>query len=221
MGIHYYVTDVETTGLKSGYQEMTELGIVKALNKVQLYRKIKCEYPERASMDALKVTNKTFTDLLQGMNKKDVVAEANKFFAEDGQRPAARCIIGHNVQFDRKFLFALWESVGEEFPAHLWLDTITLTQAFIDISDPATLKITKTATGKISKKLNHALELVDIPKLSAQHDAKSDSQNTFLLWRRLTQEKGIDHLPHHKMVIHKFKEDERKDIDDLDMSDVF
>jgi DNA polymerase III epsilon subunit-like protein len=216
MGIQYYIADTETTGLRAGYQEVTEIGVIRATDRVQLYRKIKCEYPERANLDALNITKKTMADLLQGYDKREVVAEVNGFFAKDGLTRAHRCLIGHNVQFDRKFLHAMWESVGEEFPVDMWLDTISLTQEFIKVSDPTTLKITKTATGKISKKLHHALDLVGIPKLADAHNAKVDSQNTYLLWRRLTEEKGIDHLPHHKTLIHALAKDERLDVEDWD-----
>ena len=220
MGLYYYVIDTETTGLKSGYHEITELAVVRAVDRVQLYRKIVCEYPERANLDALEITKKTMADLYQGYDKQSVIKEANAFFAMDGQIPAARCIVGHNVQFDRKFLHYLWESVGEEFPANLWLDTIALTQEFIKISNPATLNITKTAKGKISKKLHAALDLVGIRKLEDAHNAKVDSQNTYFLWNKLIKEKGIDHLPHHKTFIHSLQKDERLDADDLDLSEV-
>ena len=57
-GIHYYVIDTETTGLKSNYHEMTEIGIIRCSDRVQLWRQIKCFYPERASLDALEITKK-------------------------------------------------------------------------------------------------------------------------------------------------------------------
>jgi DNA polymerase III epsilon subunit-like protein len=206
--LSYYVIDTETTGLNSSYNEIIELGVIRANNPVKLYRKIKCEYPTRASLDALRITNKTFADLLQGADKRDVVLEANQLFAEDGQQPAARCIVGHNISFDRSFLFSLWESVGEEFPAWLWLDTIALTNEFIKISDLATLNITRTATGKISKKLHAACDLVGVQKSANQHDAKSDAISTYYLWKRLIEEKNINHLPHIKTIIHKLKSNE-------------
>lgn len=221
MSLAYYIIDTETTGLNSSYNEVTEIGIIRAVDKVQLYRKIRCEYPERASLDALEITKKTFADLLQGSDKREIIEESNRFFNEDGLTPAHRCIIGHNVNFDMKFLHALWASAGEEFPAHLWMDTIALTTEFIKISDVNCLNITRTATGKISKKLQAACDLVGIKRLSAAHNAQADSRNTYFLWKRLTEEKGIDHLPHHKIFIHSLKEDERANIEDLDMSDVF
>lgn len=220
MGLNYYVIDTETTGLKAGYQEMTEIGVIRCKDRVQLHRKIKCENPERVSYDALKITKKTMDDIVNGHNKMDVVLETNKFFEEDGQQRSARCIVAHNAPFDRRFLHALWESCGMEFPADLWLDTISLTKEFVKISDPATLNITKTATGKISKMLHAACDLVGVNKLSEAHNSKVDSRNTYLLWKKLTEEKNIDHLPFHKTFIHSLKKNDILDVDDLDMSDV-
>lgn len=213
-GIHYYIIDTETTGLKSGHHEMTELGIIRCSDRVQLHRKIVCEYPERANYDALKITGKTLADLSQGHLKEKVVEEAMKFFEEDKQSPAGRCIVAHNTPFDRKFLHALWSSCGKEFPAHLWLDTITMTQDFIKKADTTQLKIVKTATGRVSTTLHAACDMVGIKKISQAHNAKVDSRNTYLLWKNLMEEKKIDHLPFIKTFIHDIGPSQ-KDVDDL------
>lgn len=210
-GIHYYIIDTETTGLKSGFHEMTEIGIIRCTDKVQLHRKIRCEYPERANYDALRITGKTMADLEQGLSKEDAVAESIKFMNKDGETPAARCIVAHNAAFDRKFLHALWESCNEEFGASLWLDTITMTKEFLKKNDESTLNVTKTATGKVSTSLHAACDLLGIKKLAAAHNAKVDSRNTYLLWAKLME--TVDHLPLIKTFEHSFKKQD--DIDDL------
>ena len=53
MSIVYYVIDTETTGLRQNYHEMTEIGIIRAVDRVQLWKPIKCENPQNASFDAL------------------------------------------------------------------------------------------------------------------------------------------------------------------------
>ena len=215
-GIHYYIIDTETTGLKSGHHEMTEIGIVRCTDRVQLHKKIKCEFPERASYDALKITGKTMADIVQGDAKEDTVAQAEKFFAEDGQTPAARCIIAHNAPFDRKFLHALWESCGMEFPAHLWLDSISLTKEFIKKTGEENLPvIVRTATGKISTNLHASCDMLGVKKLSAAHNAKVDSRNTYLLWMKL-QESGVDHLSFIKTEPHNFKKVEDEELFNFD-----
>ncbi len=212
-GIHYYIIDTETTGLKSAHHEMTEIGIIRCTDRVQLHKKIRCEFPERASFDALKITGKTMADIVQGDAKEEAVAASNRFFEEDGQSPAARCIIAHNDSFDRRFLHALWESCGLEFPAHLWLDTIGMTKAFIKKSDESQLQIVRTATGKVSTQLHACCDMLRVKKLSAAHNAKVDSRNTYLLWMKL-QEEGVDHLPLIKTVPHDFKKND-SDADDM------
>lgn len=192
MSLLFYVIDTETTGLKANYNEMTEIGIIRCADRVQLWRQIKCEYPERANFDALAITKKTMADLEKGANKEDIVAECEKFFAEDGQTPAHRCIVAHNAPFDRKFLHALWESCGKEFPANLWLDTMALTRAYAK----------KIGLVKPKVNLHASCDIVGIKKISEAHNAKVDSRNTYLLHRSLVDEKNIDYLPMIKTEVH-------------------
>lgn len=201
-GLQYYVIDTETTGLKADYNEMTEIGIIRCTDRVQLWRQIKCIYPERANFDALAITKKTMADLERGYDREAVVAECEKFFTEDTLTPAHRCIVAHNAAFDRRFLHALWASVGKEFPAHLWLDTIALTKEFLKNADTSTLNIAKTATGKVSTQLHACCDIVGIKKISEAHNAKVDSRNTYLLHRSLMEEKKVDHLPYIKTFVH-------------------
>lgn len=214
MSLHYYIIDVETTGLKANFHEMTEIGVIRCTDRVQLHRKIKCEYPERASFDALKITGKTLADLEHGFCKEDVVREVEKFMSEDQQQANARCIVAHNGQFDRKFLHALWASCGRQFPAALWLDTMAMTKEFVKKADVTQLEIKKTATGKISYNLHAACDIVGIKKLSEAHNAKVDSRNTYLLWKKLVDD-GIDHLPLIKSQPHLIEDEEDLTLDDV------
>lgn len=220
-GIQLYCLDVESSGTDSKRQEITEISIIRVKDRVQLTEFVKCDYPERASLDALKITNKTFDDLLKGSSKEDMVAKVNKFFDEDGKTPAHRCIVGHNVQFDRKFVFSTWEKVGQEFPAHLWLDTLSMTKAWLKKADTSQLNIVKTATGRISTKLRDCCDLVDIPRYSDQHNSKIDTRNTYLLFKKLIEEKNIDHLPFFKTFEHKITKDDLINLDELDLSEVY
>lgn len=213
MALHYYIIDTETTGLKADHHEMTEIGIVRCTDRFQVHRKIKCEYPERANFDALKITGKTLADLEIGDSRKEAVELAMKFFEEDGATPAGRCIVAHNAPFDRKFLHALWASCGLEFPAHLWLDSISLTKDYIKKVGEANLPtIVRTPTGKVSTNLHAACDMVGIKKFSAAHNAKVDSRNTYLLWKKLMDD-GIDYLPHIKTFPHQVAT--QQSVDDL------
>jgi len=192
-GLKFYVVDTETSGLRASYHEITEIGIIRVTDRMQLHRCIRCEYPERASFDALKITKKTTADLSKGYDKAAVVAECNKFFAEDGATPAARVIVGHNIiAFDKKFLHALWAEQGQEFPAHLWLDTMSLTRQFLKQAGIKTRSIN----------LHASCDYVGVKKLSEAHNAKIDSRNNYLLYKNLIEEKKIDYLPFIKSFPH-------------------
>lgn len=202
MSLHYYVIDTETTGLKSNYHEMTEIGIIRCKDRVQLWRQIKCLYPERANFDALAITKKTMQDLENGYDPGQVVEECEKFFSEDGLSASHRCIIAHNAAFDRKFLHALWESQGKVFPANLWLDTMSLSREYAK----------KIGLVKPKVNLHAACDIVGIKKLSEAHNAKVDSRNTYLLHRDLVEVKKVDYLPFIKTAAHVLSND-NSDID--------
>lgn len=200
--LQYYVIDTETTGLSSKYHEMTEIGIIRSKDRVQIHRNIKCLYPERASFDALEITGKTLDDLNHGYDKAQVVAECNKFFAEDETSPAHRVIVAHNAPFDRRFLQALWANVDQEFPAHLWLDTVSLAKSYAKQAG-----ITKRGFG-----LHAACDLAGIKKFSEAHNAKVDSRNCYLLYKNLVEDKNVNYLPLIKTAVHILQKE------DIDMS---
>jgi DNA polymerase III epsilon subunit-like protein len=208
--LQYYVIDTETNGLKSGYHEMTEIGIIRCKDRVQLWRQIKVENIERSSFDALAITKKTLADLEKGYDKSAVVEECEKFFNEDGLTPGHRIIVAHNAPFDRKFLHALWEQMGKRFPADLWLDTMSLTRAYAK------------QIGLVKPKVNlhAACEIVEIKKFSEAHNAKVDSRNTYLLHKELVENRKVDYLPFIKTAVHTvnvgYQDDEGLDLSLLD-----
>lgn len=197
MSLQYYIIDTETTGLKADYHEMTEIGIIRVKDRVQLWRQIKCEYPERANFDALAITKKSMSDLERGRDKQSVIDECMKFMAEDGLTPAHRCIVAHNAPFDKKFLHAMWGQCGKEFPAHLWLCTMALSREYAK-------KQGLIVKGGAKQKLNlhAACDMVGVKKICEAHNAKVDSRNTYLLYKNLVEEKKVDYLPLIKTDIH-------------------
>lgn len=204
--IQYYVIDTETTGLRSGYHELTEIGIVRCKDRVLLWRPVKCKYPERANFDALAITGKSMQDLHQGYDSEEVVEICEKFFNEDGLTPAHRCIICHNAAFDKKFLHALWQQENKVFPANLWLDTMALTREYAK----------KIGLVKPKVNLQASCELLGIKKTAGVHNAKSDSKNTYLLYKELVDNQKINYLPYIKTIPHNFEEEERLDVSDLE-----
>lgn len=216
-GLKYYIIDTETTGLKAGYHECTEIGIIRCDDRVQLWRQIKCTYPERANFDALAITKKTMSDLERGFDAAAVVAECEKFFSEDGLTSAHRCIVAHNAPFDRKFLHALWERCGREFPANLWLDTMSLIRQYLKDSG---IEADHKARGlkKPLVNLHASCDHAGVKKLSEAHNAKVDSRNTYLLHRNLVEEKKVDYLPFIKTSVHTIADPVQGEEEGLDPS---
>lgn len=201
--INYYIIDTETNGLKSSYHEINEIGIIRVNDRVQVWKNIRCESPERSNADALSITKKTLADLERGDAKEDAVAAVDRFFAEDGLTPSHRCIVCHNVSFDRRFLQALWSSCGKTFPANLWLCTMALSKEYAK------------SQGIIKPKVNlhAACDLVGVKKIAQAHNAKVDSRNTYFLFKDLMDVKKVNYLPFIKTDIHTSKVEAEEEID--------
>lgn len=183
MSLIYYVADTETTGLNASNQEIIELSIIRCTDRIQLTRSIKAEFPERASPEALRVTNKSKEDILKGMPKENAVELIHNFILEDGLTPAHRCLICHNEKFDRKFLHALWKKVGKKFPADLFLCTMEMTREYAKMKN----------MGKVKVNLKDSLAMLKIAGIQRYHASSVDCQNTFLLWQKLMEE-NVDYL---------------------------
>lgn len=203
-GINYYVVDTETNGLKVGYHTINEISIIRVSDKVQLTKFIKCQHPERSSADALRVCNKTISDLYNGDSEIEVVETIDKFLNEDGGDRSSRCFIGHNViTFDKKFIHALYESVGKELPVDLWMDTLQMIKQYA-----------KQNNIKSKFNLHAACDIVGVKKIVAhQHTSKADTRNNFFLYRDLIDNKQFNYLPFIKTFIHKIGGDDGEYLD--------
>lgn len=193
MTIKNYIVDTETSGLKCGFHEITQISIIRCSDRRQLNKYIRAEFPNRANAQALSYTGRTIADLYKGDSKKEVVDFCNKFFDEDEGTPEERCIIGHNiVNFDKKFLFQLWEDCGYTFPACLWLDTIPYVKAYAK------------QNGIEAKKFNleAAMGIVGKKARKGAHNAVVDTQNNYILWDQIKKE-GIAPIHHIKRFAHE------------------
>jgi DNA polymerase III alpha subunit (gram-positive type) len=204
-GIHYYVLDTETSGLKVGYQDLLEISIVRCSDRTQLTRHIRALNPRNASVDALRITGKTMNDLYQGVSQPEAIDAVDAFFRQDGLTPAHRCVIAHNSPFDRKFLHHMWEQHGRSFEADLWLDTIPFSKRLAaSMGQP-----------KAKTNLNAAMDLFGLKKVAGAHTAKGDSRNTYLLWKHL-MESNIEYIDLIKQFPHrKIEEVDDEDVEDL------
>lgn len=179
-GLEYYVLDTETTGLKSDYHEIFQISLIKVSNLSQITRNIKVQFPQRASLDSLRITNKSLDDLKKGLSKKQVVEEISNFMELDDKKSDSRCIIAHNVKFDRSFIKSLWKTQNKIFPAFLWMDTLQITRDYIKKNNI------------VSKaNLSDSCDLFGIKKMAGAHDARIDARNTFFLYKKLEEVKEL------------------------------
>jgi DNA polymerase III epsilon subunit-like protein len=192
-GIAFYILDLETNGLVSGgFHEICEFSILRASDRVQLTRQVKVDKPKNSSLDAMTITKKSMADYAKGISKSQLVADAEKFLSEDGLTPAHRCLVGHNIiNFDRKFLWALWGRYSKEFPFELFLDTLHMAKAAAK----------KKQLIKPKLNLSAACEIFGVKKVAGEHNALSDTRNCFFLWEKLMKE--IDYLDHISRMPHR------------------
>jgi DNA polymerase III epsilon subunit-like protein len=202
MSLVFYVADTETNGLMPTYHEITELSVIRVADRKQLYRKLKCEYPQRANLDSLRITGKTIEDLKVGSDKFEVIKECEKFFNEDGLTPNHRCLILHNASFDRKFLQAMWARYEKVFPVNLYLDTISLMKLYIKQNE----------LGKLKTNLDASCNLLGIKKTGSDHNARDDARNTYFLYQELMK-KELNYLPLIKTSIHSIGGPSEEELD--------
>jgi DNA polymerase III epsilon subunit-like protein len=190
-GIEFYCLDSESNGLKVNFHELTQICCIRASDRLQFDKTIRCHYPERSQAMALQITGKTRNDLRQGEEQLAVIEAFEQYLASDGKTPKARCIIAHNRSFDQRFLHALWAQHKKIFPADLWVDTIPMTRAFGK----------KQGMTKVETNLQAAMRLVGVTKKAAGiHNAVSDSRNLYFLWNKLIETE--DYLHYIKRIPH-------------------
>lgn len=203
MSLEYYIIDTETTGTKTNHHEVFQLSILRHSTGDQFSKSIAVKYPDRASYQALNVTNTTHDDLRKGEPKENVIKEAHDFFVSDGLKDNARCIIAHNASFDRRFLHAEWESLKLKFPADLWLCTMAFTRKYA--KNQGLEKIAEIqGVDKPKYKLDMCLKALGIEEVPGAHSAHVDVLNTNELFKGLMDSVvKAEHLELIKTIPHK------------------
>jgi DNA polymerase III epsilon subunit-like protein len=174
----YFILDVETTGFKPGFHEIVEFSLIKCSDRTQLSHYVRAEFPARANPKSLEIIQRSRTDILKGISKEEAFEQINKFICSDGASPEARCVIGHQVYFDRNFVWALFRQMNKNFPANFWLDTKSLTKNWLKkqgILKPDSLT------------LEACLAQNNIKPMPGKHNAIADAQNTYLLWHKAVE----------------------------------
>lgn len=191
--MEFYIIDLETNGMRAGFNEVNELSIIRCSDRHQVTKFIKAEYPERSNMESLHFTGKSIQDIIQGESREDVVKFCNAFIEQDGQTPDARCFVGHSVSFDRRFTHALWESVEKLFKADHWLDTMNLAKEWTK----------KIGIKPENFKLGTVLKFANIKSIPGPHQAEVDARNTYMFWKKAMDNKVnyVTHIKHHPHIL--------------------
>lgn len=192
MSLVFHILDLETTGFSDKHHEISQVSLIRWESREQLSFYVKPDYPEKASYESLVKTGRTMQDLYKGIEKSEAIERVENFFNSDGLTPEHRCIVGHNVSFDRRFCHAFWNQFNKSFPASCWLDTKTLTREYAK---------RQLGLGKTSLTLEACLVLCGIKPRPGAHNAIIDTQNTYILLHKL-KEAGVDYIQHIKRIPH-------------------
>lgn len=133
----FYATDCESTGFSSTINDIIELSLYRLSDDTQKTWCIKPINFDNIEPDALRINGHKLADL-KGETKygietyKDpnkVIIEIENWLAEDDSAAADRCLIGHNVPFDKGMMEHLWIkcNAADSFPfGRRYLDTMQI-----------------------------------------------------------------------------------------------
>lgn len=204
-GLKYYLVDIETTGLSSKMHDIIEVSLIRMDDRMQLNRQIRAKNPKTFSMDALKIVGKSVSDLYKGIELEQAIDDINAFLESDGLTSSDRCLVGHNVSFDRRFIYDKWTKYEREFPGQYWIDTLQMSRELVKL---------KGIPGKPSLKLHAACDLFGVKKTSEAHNSKDDTKSNYYLWMKLKEE-NVDHLKFIKSFPHSISGLSENDMKEL------
>jgi DNA polymerase III epsilon subunit-like protein len=138
----FYGVDTETTGLSSVLNDVIELSIYRLSDDAQRTWTIKPTNVNNIELGALRVNGHKLEDLKLETKfgrdtyreAKEVIIEIENWLGEDGVPTENRCLIGHNVAFDKSMLEQLWIKceAKDSFPfGRRVLDTM-ISELFLD-----------------------------------------------------------------------------------------
>ena len=225
--IHYYCLDTETTGLNCETNEINQISVMRVADKKQISLQIKVKKPHIYSPQALEVQGITPDDLKKGIKIEEAIDALGKFFDEDGQTQAHRCIVAHNAPFDRKFVHKAWDGCSKEFPADLWICTQSFAKRHVakhrngekiaeaQVKFGVDIKRDKFGALKPKFGLNNFMVGVGLtPKIGA-HSAEVDVQNTVSLYNWL-----MNSNTEHVSLIERRPHKDPPPQDSLDIDDI-
>lgn len=164
--------DIETTGLRPGHHEITEVAFIHDEHGSWCER-VKPKYMERAEEDALKISRYTDVDWADAKNLEDIIPKIHEFTYE-------AIVVGHNVVgFDIPFSNGNFEMLGLDFRLELKMNSVIDTQMIaLAILVPQGLK---------TLGLNACCKFFNISN-QGQHNAYDDCLRTKMFFNKLMEE---------------------------------
>ena len=175
----YILGDIESTGLKPGWHEITEIAILDCETLELCEWDIKIRHPERCSKEAMMVTNKTPAELIsRGRYIEECADEIDDFIRSVSDDPDEIVFIGHSVSYDRTMLEHAWKAMNRRWLVNYYLDTKAMAKKF-----------TKQILGiqKTSHALTNMLALAGIKEAPGAHASIIDVKHTYALYMHMIQ----------------------------------
>lgn len=172
--------DTETTGLSTQKHEIIEFAAVHE-DGSELNIKIQPQHIETAHPKALEVNGYTEEAWADALPPGEAVERIILFVKRDGTAPL---YAGHNVNFDWRFLQALFESVGRisDWPFHYHhVDTMTVAREHLK------------PLGQRSISLGALCDTLKISNEGA-HTALADVRRTMAVWDKLNRATALNRL---------------------------
>lgn len=142
MDYSFYCVDIESSGLCYVTQDVIEISIIRLKDNDQKTWCLKPLNFDTIDIGALKKNGHKLEDLKGEtkfgrdtyLNPAKVIVDIENWLMEDGVPTENRCLIGHNVSFDKVFLEQLWRKCNsfDSFPfGRRYMDTMII-ELFLD-----------------------------------------------------------------------------------------
>ena len=180
MALELYATDIESTGLDPISNDVIEISLIRLSNKEQKTFYLKPLNPASIQLEALKINGYTLEEIMKFTDANLVLPEIENFIMEDNCTANQRVLVGQNVQFDIRFLEALWSKLNtkDSYPfSYHYLDTKQISM-FLDLVE-----------GNLTDEVYSLAKLVEKYgiKKEKKHKADSDTRMTASLFEQLVK----------------------------------
>jgi DNA polymerase III alpha subunit (gram-positive type) len=138
----FYHGDLEATGLDAYKNDIIELSLIRASDNVQKTWLIKPINFDNIELQALKINGHKLEDITwqtqygrdNYMEAEKAIIEIENFMGEDETPTEGKCLVGHNINFDKNMMEQTWKKCNafDSFPfGRRVMDTMII-ELFLD-----------------------------------------------------------------------------------------